>query len=140
MILTFLFWLPLWASGPPATQTEHPPIGPSANVDQGRGTPYKLDKSDNLCGVSEARQLTVPAKVSYTKLLHATSEYKELVRKKLDPNSAKGIALMARAKTRVIDACEVARANGAYCSIWKKIARRDGGIIPDVTQEVLKGL
>ena len=27
------------------------------NVDDGRGTPYKVEKLDNICGLSEPRQL-----------------------------------------------------------------------------------
>ncbi len=140
MILLLLCWLPVWADTTLPAPVAQPASVVQAATDQGRGTPFKLDKADNLCGVSEARQLTVPAKVDYSTLLKATSEYKELVRKKLDPKSAKGIALMTRAKTRVVDACELVRSGGSFCSVWKKISRRDGGSIPDLTQQVLKGL
>ncbi len=111
-----------------------------ALADDGRGTPYKVSKSDSICGLVEPRQLTVPARVDFTKLLRATSEHKELVRKKIDPASAKGTALLSRARHKIVSACEVVRIKGAYCSVWKKISRKDGKAIPDVTASVLKKL
>ncbi|MCA9001411.1 MAG: hypothetical protein KDB61_05780, partial [Planctomycetes bacterium] len=117
-----------------------PSEGQQWMTDDGRGTPFIVDKADNVCGLVEPRQLTVPAKVDYPKLLHATAEYKEMVRSKIDPESAKGIEMLARARTRVVQACEVEQVNGGYCSIWKAISRRDGTAIPDVTKAVLKGI
>lgn len=108
----------------------------SAAPDDGRGTPYKVDKDDAICGLSEPRQLTNPAKVDYQALLDETGEIKELKRNKIDPSSAKGIELTTKARTRVRDACEVVRTNKSHCSIWKKIARRDRVAISDVTDAV----
>ncbi len=108
----------------------------SGAVDDGRGTPYKVDKDDAICGLSEPRQLTNPAKVDYQALLDETGEIKELKRNKIDPSSAKGIELTTKARTRVRDACEVVRTNKSHCSIWKKIARRDRVAISDVTDAV----
>ncbi|MEZ5975180.1 MAG: hypothetical protein R3F33_12360 [Planctomycetota bacterium] len=108
--------------------------------DDGRGTPYKVDKADNICGLVEPRQLTSPVKVDYQALLEATSEHQELTRKKIDPTSAKGIELLAKARDRVRDACEAVRQAGNYCSVWKDIERRDGTQISDVTDLVKKSL
>ena len=140
MFLTLACWLPILFGFAHTTQVTPDDAQVSSTFDNGRGTPFRVLKADNLCGLSEARQLTVPAQVDYLKLLHATTEYKELLRRKLDPKSAQGIALLSSAKTRVIDACETARVNGGYCSVWRKISRRDGAAIPKLTAQVLKRL
>lgn len=108
----------------------------AAAPDDGRGTPYKVDKDDTICGLSEPRQLTNPAKVDYQALMDETGEIKELKRNKIDPSSAKGIELTTKARTKVRDACEVVRTNKSHCSIWKKISRRDRVAIADVTDAV----
>ena len=109
-------------------------------VDDGRGTPYKVDQADNLCGLTLPRQLTQPAKVDYQTLLEATAEHKKLKKKKIDPNSAEGIKLLAQAHDRVVKACETVRVQGGYCSVWKSIERRDGTPLPDITATVQKSL
>lgn len=106
--------------------------------DDGRGTPYKVDKTDNVCGLDEPRALTDPAKVDYEKLLNATPEVKAIKRRKIDKESAEGIRLMTEARSRVLDACEKVRSDEGHCSVWKKISRRDGTPIPDITDEVKK--
>jgi len=127
--------------GPKAdSQTGHPAQEAIQTVDDGRGTPYKVEKSDNICGLVEPRQLTKPVQVDYDALLEATPEHKKLVKKKIDPNSAEGIKLLSEARDRVRIACESVRAQGAYCSVWKAIARRDGTTIQDVTALVRKSL
>lgn len=140
MLLNLIYLLPLLISGvsvPPDV-----PAGEQSMVlaDDGRGTPYVVNKTDSICGLTAPRQLTVPAKVDFTKLLKATAEHKELVRKKIDPSSAKGMALLSLATRKVVAACEAVRVKGSYCSIWKKISRRDGMAIPSVTTDVLKML
>ncbi|HPF13806.1 MAG: hypothetical protein H6830_11580 [Planctomycetes bacterium] len=125
----------------PATQpAENLALEQSAPTDDGRGTPYKVDKADNICGLLEPRQLTSPAKVDYQALLEATSEYQEITKNKIDPNSAKGIELLTKARTRIRDACEAIRVKGNYCSIWKVIERRDGTAVDDITDQVKKAL
>lgn len=106
--------------------------------DDGRGTPYKVDKADNVCGLDEPRALTNPAQVDYAELLQATPEAKRVKRRKIDPDSAEGIRLMTEARTRVLQACESVRADLGYCSVWKKISRRDGDPIDDLTDAVKK--
>tara|TARA_R110002126_G_scaffold274595_1_gene419692 strand:+ start:17426 stop:17917 length:492 start_codon:yes stop_codon:yes gene_type:complete len=104
--------------------------------DDGRGTPYRVDKDDNICGLDEPRQLSKPAKVDYSALVDETPELKEIVSKGIDKTSAKGIELMAKARRRVLTACETVRGNKGNCSVWKQIARRDGKAIDDLTTEV----
>lgn len=106
--------------------------------DDGRGTPYKVDKDDNVCGLVEPRGLTNPAKVDYDGLLDATPEAKKIKRRKIDPDSAEGIRLMTEARTRVLEACESVRADLGHCSVWKEISRRDGTAIDDITDAVKK--
>ena len=106
--------------------------------DDGRGTPYILEKSDNICGLDEAKQLSNPAKVDYDTLLEVTPQIKQMKRDKIDPNSAKGIQLRTEAEALVRDTCEKIRADKSYCSVWKKIERRDGGKITDITDKVKK--
>jgi hypothetical protein len=104
--------------------------------DDGRGTPYRVDKDDNICGLDEPRQLSKPAKVDYAALVDETPEFKEIVSKGIDKASAKGIELMSKARRRVLTACETVRGNKGNCSVWKKIARRDGKAVDDLTTEV----
>lgn len=104
--------------------------------DDGRGTPYEVDKNDNICGLNEPRTLTRPAKVDYDALLASTSEVAEIKRRKIQKGSADWARLMADARRRVLEACIEARESSGHCSIWKKIARRDGGAIDDLTKDV----
>ncbi|MFT7679249.1 MAG: hypothetical protein ACI8QC_003250 [Planctomycetota bacterium] len=113
-----------------------PILESSALPDDGRGTPYRLKKGDAICGLSEARQLTNPAKVDFKALMDVTAEMKELKRNKIDPNSARGIELTCKARELVRDACTLVRTEKTHCSIWKKISRRDGVKIVDVTSAV----
>jgi len=104
--------------------------------DDGRGTPYHVSKADNICGLDEPRQLTNPASVNYSALLDETPEMKEITKKKIDPTSSEGITLTAKARSRVLSACESVRQSGGYCSVWKSIRRRDKKAISDVTDSV----
>lgn len=94
-------------------------------IDDGRGTPWIVDKRDNICGLDEPRQLNRPAKVDYQKLLSATPEVKQIRRKRIDPNSAEGVRLMSKARSRILSACEKVRSTKGNCSVWKKISLRD---------------
>lgn len=115
------------------------PAGPSIAVggfDDGRGTPYVVNKVDNICGLSEPRQLTNPASVDYAALLAETAEMKKIAKDKIDPSSSEGITLTAKARSRVLSACETVRQSGGHCSVWKTIRRRDKRAITDVTDAV----
>lgn len=122
-------------------QTPAPAAIPSSEQvrfvdDDGRGTAYIVDKSDNICGLDEPRALSNPAKVDYEALLEATAEVKEIHKRRIDPESAKGIKLMTDARRKVLAACDSVRSDEGYCSIWKKISRRDKTPIDDITAKV----
>ena len=122
-------------------QTPAPTAIPSSEEvrtadDDGRGTPYIVDKSDNICGLDEPRALSNPAKVDYEALLEATAEVKLIRKRRINPESAKGIKLMTEARRQVLAACESVRSDESYCSIWKKISRRDKTPIDDITAKV----
>ncbi len=112
------------------------PAEARAPADDGRGTPYVVDRSDNICGIDEPRAITNPAKVDYEALLSATPEVRELKRRGIDPESAEGIRLLTGARSRVLAACETVRAAEGHCSVWKKIKRRDKRSISDLTRKV----
>ncbi len=121
----------------PFDPTEHASGTSGATLDDdGRGTDYIVDKTDNICGIDEPRAISNPAKVDYDAVLEATKEVKLLRRRRIDPESAKGIKLMTEARRKVLAACEAIRADGGYCSIWKAIRRRDHTPIDDVTARV----
>ncbi|MDG1986289.1 MAG: hypothetical protein P8M11_17180 [Planctomycetota bacterium] len=104
--------------------------------DDGRGTPYHVNKVDNICGLDEPRQLTNPAAVDYAALLGATPEMKKIAKEKIDPTSSEGITLTAQARSKVLSACESVRQSGGHCSVWKTIRRRDKKAVSDVTDAV----
>lgn len=109
-------------------------------VDDGRGTPYIVSKTANICGLDEPRQLTSPAVVDYDALLKATDEYKKILKDKIDPKSSEGITLLTKARARVLKACESVRASQGHCSVWKRIARRDKKAVSDITAAVKRQL
>jgi len=110
----------------------------AVGADDGRGTDYVVMKSDNICGLDAPRQLSRPSKVDYDKLLNATTEMKKLKKRKIDRNSPEGIKLLTDAADRVKKACEKVRMEKGYCSVWKKIKRRDGKAISDISSSVQK--
>lgn len=115
---------------PEAAQRAVPPD------DDGRGTPYKVDKADNVCGLDEPRALTNPSKVDFNDLIEATPEAEAIRRRKIDRESAEGIRLLTEARARVLNACEKVRGELGYCSVWKAITRRDGKAVADITVQV----
>lgn len=115
-------------------------VGDPIRVDDGRGTEYIVERSDNICGLDNPRQLTHPARVSYPTLLGATPEMETLRKDHVNPNSPRGIQLRTDAAARVRRACEKARERGNFCSVWKKIGRRDKKSVPDITSAVKREL
>lgn len=116
------------------------PVGPCALDDDGRGTDWVLDSNDSLCGLSEARQLSSPAKVDYPALLSCTDEYETIRKEKLDPGTARWIELHNAAHSKVVAACSQAMTDGGHCSVWKKIRHRRGNPITDLTATVRASL
>ena len=132
LLLTLAASAPTPKASPVATSTSAALAAP----DDGRGTPYVVTKSDNICGLDEPRQLTSPAVVNYDALIKATAEHKKLIRSKIAPSSSEGITLMTKARARVLKACESVRASRGHCSVWKVIKRRNKRSVSDVTDEV----
>ena len=100
------------------------------------GTGWIVDRSDNICGLDDAKMLSKPAKVDYDALLRATSEMKKIKDEKIDPNSPQGIQLRQAAATRVQAAADKVRTTDGYCSVWKTIRHQDGRAVPDITDKV----
>ena len=111
-----------------------------ASRDDGRGTDFILDNRDNICGLDDPRQLTRPARVDHAKLIALTPHMQRMKREKINPASAKGIQLRTEAAKVVSRACEKIRGQKKYCSVWKKIRRRDGKKIADITVLVKRQL
>ena len=104
--------------------------------DDGRGTDFIFDRSDNICGNKAPMGITAPATVDYDALLAVTDEVRKIKKRKIDPHSAEGRTLMTAARRKVLDACEKVRRANNHCGVWKKIRRRDGRAIPDLTAKV----
>ena len=100
------------------------------------GTGWIVDRADNICGLSDPKMLSRPAKLDYDALLRATPEMKKIKDDKIDPSSPQGIQLRQAATTRVEAAAEKVRAADGYCSVWKQIRHQDGRAISDITDKV----
>ncbi len=140
ILLSLFAALAFSAPSSPSADASFPDCVAAVSRDDGRGTPYVVTKSDNICGLDEPRQLTNPAVVDYQALLEATDEYKKLIKDKIDKTSSKGITLMTKARARVLKACESVRASQGHCSVWKVIKRRDKRSVDDITDEVKRQL
>ena len=91
---------------------------------------------NNICGLSDASQLSNPVVVDFQALLDATPEYKKMKDQKISATSPEGIKLNNEAVNRIATQCETVRASNGYCSVWKEIKHRDGRAITDVTDKV----
>lgn len=103
-----------------------------------RAADWIADEDDNVCGLSDLRALSDPAKVDYDRLWDATPEIKKLKRDGIDPDSAAGIQLREEATDRIHEACKEIMEDDGHCSVWKKIRHRDGRSIEDITDDVEK--
>ena len=104
------------------------------------GKTWIIKSADNICGLSEASQLSSPAKVDFSKLMKATPEMKQITDDGIDPKSPEGVRLKNAAADRVAKAAEVVRVDQGHCSVWKKIKHKDGREITDLTDEILEEL
>ena len=113
----------------------------SATAQEAAGVaPWRAEAQDNICGVSNPRQVTNPAVVDYAKALKATPEMQDLVARGIDPQSAEGQILRQRAVDHVRRvSSKVMRRNG-HCSIWKTIKHRSGRNAPELTQELVASI
>ena len=92
---------------------------------------------DNVCGVSNARQITFPAQVKYDALMRATPEMKQMKREGIDKDSPRGIKLVSAAKARILTAAKAVMSDKGHCSVWKKISHKRGASATDITDAVL---
>ena len=136
-VLAALAWAaPVSAQAPAQTAGSYSEDEPSPTPDDGRGTPFVVDKSDSICGIDEPRAITKPAKVDYDTLLASTSEVRLMKKRKIDRDSAEGIRLLSAARRKVLSACEEVRSSEGYDSVWKDIKRRDKRAVADITRKV----
>jgi len=125
-------------------QTGGPPSAADVGAAQGlaavlapiSGSDWVVKSEDNVCGVSSARQITNPAKVDYEALMNATSEMKELKRAGIKRDSARGQALVTKARDKVRRAARSVMTEKQYCSVWKKISHKKNRAVTDITAAV----
>ncbi len=103
-------------------------------------TGWRTRSKDNICGLSNPRQVNRPAMVDYKQVLKATPEMKDLARRNINPRSAEGQILRQRAADRVRRASSLVMQSHGHCSVWKRISHRDGRKIDDVTKDVIATL
>ncbi len=101
---------------------------------------WVVKSGDNVCGVTDARQISNPAKVRYQDLLNATSSMKDMKRKGIKPDSPEGQILHNKAVDSVRKAADTVKNSKGHCSVWKKIRNRKGVAVTDITAEVKKHL
>jgi len=104
------------------------------------GRTWIVKAADNICGLSDASQLSNPAKVDFDELMGATPEMQEIEDNGVDPDSPEGVRLKTAAADRVTKASEKVRVDEGHCSVWKKIRHKDGRDITDLTDEILEEL
>jgi hypothetical protein len=109
---------------------------PATEVVAGHG--WKAEESDNICGISDLKKVSRPAKVDYEKVLAATPQMKKIEDEGIDPKSPEGKALRKAARTLVTKSSEAVRKAESHCSVWKAISHKDGRTIPDVTEKVIE--
>lgn len=97
---------------------------------------WVIQAEDSVCGVVEARQIRKPAKVDFDRLVDLTPEGKKILRDRIDLDSAEGVRLMNRAKSRVRDASAIIMKRQGYDSVWKDISSKKGTYISDLTAYV----
>ena len=115
-------------------------------VIQGSGRPaaaaasYEAKASHSISGLSDLSQLSNPMTVRYDEVLEATEERVRMRKEKIDPTSPLGEILESAAHRRASAATRVVMRRDGHCSAWKKIKRKDGRPIPDLTTDVIAQL
>jgi len=100
------------------------------------GSDWVVKAADHICGVSAARQISNPAKVSYETLMDATPEMKEMKRRGIDKDSARGQTLVSAASDRIQTAANTVMGEKGHCSVWKTISHKKGQTVTDITEAV----
>lgn len=104
------------------------------------GSDWVVQSEDAVCGVSEAHQISNPAKVDYEALMKVTSEMKKLRKERIDKTSAEGLTLVTKARAKVCTAAKAVMKEKGYCSVWKKITHKKRQAVTDITAAVKKKL
>ncbi len=123
-----------------STATAGPPEPAAAGVAV-REAPedgWIVKKADHVCGISDAKKVSNPAKVDYQECLDASPPMKKMKEEGIDPDSPEGKALRAKAVRIVAKAAEEVRERLSHCSVWKKIEHSDGRAVPGITEEVIE--
>jgi hypothetical protein len=95
---------------------------------------------NNICGLTNPRQLTQPARIDYRAALEATVEMKDLKQRGISLDSAEGQILRERAADRVRQIGSKLMKKRGHCSLWKEISHRDGRQVPDLTSALIASL
>ena len=93
---------------------------------------YEAKASHSISGLSNVSQLSNPMAVRYDEVMEATE--------KIDPTSPLGEILESAAHRRVSAATRSVMLRDGHCSAWKKIKRKDGRPVPDLTADVIAQL
>ncbi len=112
------------------------PASQSAAAVEPGGRDWVVKAENNICGLSDATQLSNPVVVDFQALLDATPEYKKMKDQKISATSPEGIRLNNEAVNRIATQCETIRSSNGYCSVWKEIKHKDGRAVTDVTDKV----
>jgi len=79
-------------------------------------------------------------RVRHEDVLAATPERKRMAKEKIDPTSPLGEILESAAHRRVSAASRLVMQRDGHCSAWKRIKRKDGRAVPDLTADVIAEL
>ena len=92
-----------------------------------------VEEADNVCGLTDPRQISNPAEIDYDELLKATSEWKEMKRKGIDKDTPEGQVLYNKAVDRVQTAASKVMKDKGYDSVWKSDLDRPpvGSLVTD---------
>lgn len=97
---------------------------------------WVVKQADNICGLTNARQLSNPGVVDFSSLYDSTPEARKIKNEGIDPSSPEGSQLRAAAFERIRKACEQVMNDRGLCSVWKSIKSRSGQSPTDITEKV----
>ena len=126
----------LAAAAAPGALALTAPAAPQPAEQTTTGSDWVVKSEDSVCGVSEAHMITNPAKVDYDALMEATPEMKELKRKGIKRDSARGQTLVTAARDRVREAASAVMSEKGHCSVWKEISHKKDKAVTDITDAV----